>query len=687
MEIRTEPGRLKWVAQVLIVIAAVLGLVGLGRYSLSPEDRINAAFPAPPARAAQVADALASLPLGQRRVVSDELASRLKLRALTCAKGYTPGWGTSLDEIRRNIADTACFAGADAAIDSWLGLVRVAHLLALPPLHRLPVKPVFPTGERIVDLLVANQAGVAWLIVDKGAVLVELNHGEVLRRDDSRETSLGKFSANGQVYSVGDGEAMELRRTTDGSTLARLPGIRTHRFHWLDDRTAVYIADEAREARLLDFRSLKDVALPGLDDVTGVLPVPGKPDHFVVAHGQRATQFRLDRSAALPKVTPLRFIRHPSFHWAINHMSPTADGRYFVRGHAALQVFSVEHMRLESLDTGEYLPQIVLGTHDPDLVFVDGALKNHRTPSQTCYLYSISRHTFAPFACKPFRQRYVYVPAFKSLALVENGRVELRPFLAPGAAMSHFDQVRAWYEATVGPGEEQRQRIRSQALVGAFDGAPSSLLPERGTRELYKCRTPDGSYRFQERPCPGAALPAPGGGENWDDSARRREQALQQWRAQQQAAEARRDAMERAEREALARTVPSFRYVPPEIIESEPVLADAVAQQHCPYTPITGDDVDLEVEKMRLHANLFYVDPWKYSAAAPAAGENRIDDDLRRQRCSLLVDEYHAIGNELLRVYPRSLPSVRECFRQQAQRLDAEGRRLGCNIERVVTFR
>lgn len=690
MDIRTEPGRLKQVAQGLIVVAAVVGLVGLGRFSLTPEARINAAFPPPPARAAQVSDALATLPLGQRKLVGDELASRVKLRALTCAKGYTPGWGTSLDEIRRNIADTACFANADAEIDSWLGLVRVAHLLAQPPLRRLPVKPVFPAREPIVDVMVAERAGVAWVVHKEGASLVDLNTGEVLRRADRNMSSVGKFSPNGQVYSVTDGEATEFRSTLDGVLVARLPGVREYRFQWLDERTAVYIADEARAARLLDFRSLKEVELPGADDINGVRPVPGKPDQFVVAHRHRATLFQVDRSAEVPRVTALRFIRHPAFSWSLNHSSATADGRHYVNGTSALEIFNVEHMRLESVNTGEFLPRIVLGTHDPDLVFIEGGLRNLKADRLPCYLYSISRHSFAPVACKAFRERFAYLPAFKALARFEDGRIELRPFLDPGQEVSHFDQVRAWYEASVGPSQEQRERIRVAAMVGSFDHAPPPLLPGKGDRELYKCRMPEGGYRFQAQPCPGGTVvPLPGGGQNRDESARRREQALQQWRAQRDAEQQRREAMERAERDALARAVPNgFRYVAPEIIESEPVPVDKAAQQRCPYTPVTGEDIDLEMEKMRLHASLFYVDPWKYStAAAPAAGENRIAEDTRRQRCSLLVDDYHAIGNELLRVHPKSLPAVRECFRQQAQRLDAEGLRLGCQIERVVKLR
>lgn len=254
--------------------------------------------------------------------------------------------------------------------------------------------------------------------------------------------------------------------------------------------------------------------------------------------------------------------------------------------------------------------------------------------------------------------------------------------------MSHFDQVRAWYDESLGLTLDQRNRATANALIGGGGEYRPPEFPPGGDRELYKCRTPDGGYQFQARPCPGASLAAPGGGQNRDESARRREEALQQGLVQQRQMLARREAMERAERDALARALPNgFRYVAPEIIASEPVPVDAAAQQRCPYTPVTGEDFDLEGEKMRLHANLFYVDPWKYSAAAPAASEHRIADETRRQRCSLLVDEYHAIGNELLRVHAKNLPGVRECFRQQAQRLDAEGQRLACQIERVVKFR
>lgn len=108
MKIVMEPSRLKPLIQAVMVAALTLSLVDCGRFSLSPEERINTAFPQSVSLTAQIEGALDALSGEQTSHVRDELAARLKLRALTCAKGYSPGWGTAPEEARRNITDSGC---------------------------------------------------------------------------------------------------------------------------------------------------------------------------------------------------------------------------------------------------------------------------------------------------------------------------------------------------------------------------------------------------------------------------------------------------------------------------------------------------------------------------------------------------------------------------------------------------
>lgn len=134
-------------------------------------------------------------------------------------------------------------------------------------------------------------------------------------------------------------------------------------------------------------------------------------------------------------------------------------------------------------------------------------------------------------------------------------------------------------------------------------------------------------------------------------------------------------------------------YVPPTITEPEvplilPPSAALPTGQRCPFTLALGKDPALETEKMSLHAELFYINSGEGSATmpAPAAGENR-PGDTRRLQCSALVDEYQRMGEELLKVPPRSIPQVRSCFRTEAQRLDTLARQMRCNIEHAIKLK
>lgn len=702
MSISMEPSRLKLVAQVFVVLAAALALVGLGRFSFSAEERINAAFPPSAALEKQMGDAMEALPRQQRGQVRQELASRMKLRALTCAKGYSPAWGGSLDEIRRNIADSACFAHADEGINRWLGIVRIAPLLAAPPLRPLPGQPVIRAPEAFHSIVFAQKAGVALLSHDKAFSIIDLNNSKTLLRVENPKAVVGKFSPNGRIFTVEVGEAMEVRRTEDGALVATLPKTREHMFHWLDDRTAVFMEEEASVARLLDFSSLKEVELQGVSEVNGVLPVPGKADRFVVGQVNRASLFQIDRSSALPQVLPLLINKHPAFSsWSRNASSRTADGLHYVSHTSKLEILSVDSLRLESVDLGQFWAQITLGTRDPDKIFFSGVLKSHRAGPERCYLYSISRHSFAELACDSrSRQRPQFVPALATLAFLVDGGIDLAPNLGEGEFVSHYDQVRAWYdedrrawEAANVVSEDARIGIIEQARIMRA-GRGASLPAADASSVLYKCQGPDSGFQFQATPCqPGreagqvTVQAPPRGGLGMDSGRARMDAAVARWEAQHQDGARQREAKARAPRVTQP---PEFRYVPPEITEPEKAPAMTGLQQHCPHTPIEGQDDALESEKYNLYTELFYVDPWKDSVAALgglAADEFRVDEESRRARCDLLMDEYRAMGDELLRVYPKSLASVRTCFREQSRRLDAEGRRLGCRIERVIGLR
>lgn len=126
----------------LLVLLSGCDLVG--NIFSSTEDRINSAFPlSDPVRDA-VFSTLEIATGDKKKELEEQIDARLKLRAISCAKGYLPTWHSSVEDIRKALVNKACFSQADDEISQWLNLRKVGLILAQPPLVPLP-EPV-PSG-------------------------------------------------------------------------------------------------------------------------------------------------------------------------------------------------------------------------------------------------------------------------------------------------------------------------------------------------------------------------------------------------------------------------------------------------------------------------------------------------------------------------------------------------------------
>ena len=124
------------------VVAAALLVWGCDAVHITPEAKINAAVPLSQELSSALAGLRGQLSMEQVALLETEMSSRLKIRATTCAAGYSPGWFSTLEAVRTRLIDRACFAQADSDVLKWLGLRRVGLLLEQTPLRPLPPKPL-----------------------------------------------------------------------------------------------------------------------------------------------------------------------------------------------------------------------------------------------------------------------------------------------------------------------------------------------------------------------------------------------------------------------------------------------------------------------------------------------------------------------------------------------------------------
>jgi hypothetical protein len=153
-------------ATVLALLTLLTGC-GLGERFQSAEDRINRLVP-PTLALRNASEQLAATPepqAGANAALEAQRKTRLKLRALSCARDVTPSWLTSDDDLRSRLSDKACFAAADQEMARWLNLVRVGRLLAQGPLRPIPAQPaaLLASNDFVYTAAFAEQAGVALL--------------------------------------------------------------------------------------------------------------------------------------------------------------------------------------------------------------------------------------------------------------------------------------------------------------------------------------------------------------------------------------------------------------------------------------------------------------------------------------------------------------------------------------------
>jgi hypothetical protein len=420
--------------QASVAIAILLALSGcdaarnIGR---TPEDRINEVRPALPETSRMrrsleqtfADDASASAELQQ------ELATRDRVRALTCGKGYSPSFYETDNAVSRKLTNQKCFDDYDLETVEWLKGKRLQRLLTMGPLRELPgnTLPMFATTGGINTIKFAAAAPIAVSTSNNSVEVLDVGSGEsiFLDRALSQHPSSIAISPNGRVFSVGGTNAVSLRDADSGEVLFELPEYA--RFTWLDALTGIAIKRNQSAADLIDFAN-NGVAVPvrGVDaQPTRVVLLPGDQGEFLLSSYRSLVRYALKRNADGVEAI-LRDTRNgPPMTWSDNSGEPTIDGAWLVQASNELWITNLKTLETERIALEPFYGRAVGPMSNPDEVILFSGRGDSRP-----LVYSISNRTFAPVEDERFTAqagysalRTVFIPALKRVAVVTGSKV------------------------------------------------------------------------------------------------------------------------------------------------------------------------------------------------------------------------------------------------------------------------
>lgn len=277
------------------VLAAMVLLAGCQRLeeaALTEVEKINRAFTLPTELAvtrATLAEQLAAEPAEAKRF-EEEFAQLLAVRALTCRGTAQVGRFDSVADVRAKLLDTDCFKRQDAELAAWVGLRRLARVMAQPPLRplqKLPAKAVVPSVENVVALSVATGAGVALARNNTGKfTTLDLNGGKPIHTfsppgESHRQPGI---SPNGRLGAVSLGSrALQILDLETGSVVWASDKY-GDLVAWLPEVEALVLTETGgRKSVLVDLRS--GASQPYVPDERGLswaLDLPGAPARKLV---------------------------------------------------------------------------------------------------------------------------------------------------------------------------------------------------------------------------------------------------------------------------------------------------------------------------------------------------------------------------------------------------------------------
>ena len=319
----------------------------------------------------------------------------MRVRAVECAKGYSPSLHHSDADIRQKL-DATCVAKRDTALAQWIGMWRVGAVARLPALVQPGTGhvPSVNVPADIQRLYFADRAAVMLVQLAQGtAQVIDLMTGRVIWSSEQKGTHFfGPLSPNGRMFAFSDGEKVLLRLTETGDTLAELPKGYAYNVQWLGSHGLMLDREGLPGGPLvLDFRRREQ-----FDGTTRwrAVPAPGHEAEFVLIGYDRIARARFADAPAPPGLVTIE--DKPAVYQDLaRYGAPTADGRRFIehiRGEAVV-VTDLSTLEGRRVNTAPLYVEQALPAPAADQVVVQGYIGN--VNRRTTYLVSLSDLTLA----------------------------------------------------------------------------------------------------------------------------------------------------------------------------------------------------------------------------------------------------------------------------------------------------
>jgi hypothetical protein len=436
--------RLPAMASAILIALAILLTGCTETLSLSPEEKINAAFPLPETATNNLNAIMGAAAQADRGKASPkELAGftarlnlRLKLRALKCGNGYQPAWYVPVSEVKKKISSSACFTEYDADMGRWIGLARVGLMVGMPPL----VSPVQKPGNQefiVVEgpvnaMRFAEQAAVA--LVDSGTDIevIDLSSGRQIFKEPRNSGFINSMSPNGRLYVVSEGNRLKIKSSESGIVYLELPSVQANDFHWVDGRTLMYSV--LGKTYVIDFENNADVVVKAMNGAAlqRVLPVKGEENTYLLFTTGRVMRMAVQRGAGSTEVQMLWENEIPG-SWATWQSTMLPNGSKLVSFGGELMSLAMDTLTVEAVRVAPWRAQQALsapGEGDGLLMAGYGPSKI-QDESSRLFLFSMSSLTVAEVDRQKLSsttmsgRRYFHVPSLKKIAVASGNRIEL----------------------------------------------------------------------------------------------------------------------------------------------------------------------------------------------------------------------------------------------------------------------
>lgn len=476
--------------RLLIAVAlfsTLLAGCGVSERFDSPENRINAAVP-PDSGVQAVRQRLLAEIADQpevQRALEPAWAARLRLRALSCSRDYTPTWRDSKADVHARLSNNGCFADTDRELQRWLGLQRLRLMLGQGPLRQVPqdLPQMISRPEPVSTLVVARDAPVALLRNSNGFEVIELGTGRSVFKEPASQGPYVTLdlSPNGRVFTMAMSGKVVIRASEGGETLVELQ--QTNGVIWLDSHVVAF-RNGANSLRLLDLATGDDTAVPGAGSSYSNLAAraPGLPGRFDLFVHRGLDQIEVVNEAGRYEARLVAEKRTESgLGFASNTGGMSADGKVWMDAHQGLRIVNLNTLELEEVSFKPVGTQAAWPTPNPDefvlamhLPTGDGV-----TSRINYYVYNHRGGTLAQVTRdQGASTRYQYVPSMKRLALIDDKTIRFIEKL-PTSEPQPTDKVLAAFI------DEMNQRRLAAAL--ADQAAPPGLgqsLPGGSTQGI-----------------------------------------------------------------------------------------------------------------------------------------------------------------------------------------------------------